>query len=127
MEPFASITGYKPHTYDGRIITFGLTEEENALLKTLVHHKNLEIYAADISSDLVALLSTLIIIKATKLEADDLNLLENYYTEVGEYADETVFWIGSPLPPLYLQRIFKCHNKFDDIVPEIKKILSKTR
>ena len=125
MEPFASITGYKPHTYDGRIITFGLTEEETALLKTLVHGKNLEIYAADISSDLVALLSTIIIVKATQLETDDLNLLENYYTEAGEDAAETVFWIGSPLPTLYLQRLFKCHNKFDDIIPEIKKILLK--
>lgn len=125
MKPFESITGYKSHTYDGRIITFGLTEEETALLKTLVRHKNLEIYDADISSDLVALLATIIIIKATKLEADDLNLLENYYTEVGEDAEEIVFWIESPLPSLCLQRLFKCHNKFDDIIPEIKKILLK--
>ncbi len=125
MRPFASITGYKPHTYDGRIITFGLTEEENSLLKILARGKNLEIYVADIASDLVALLATVIIVKAAKLETDDLNLLENYYTEVGEDAAETVFWIGSPLPTLYLQRLFKCHNKFDDIVPEIKNMLLK--
>ena len=82
MKTFESITGYKPHTYDGRIITFGLTEEENTLLKTLVRHKNCEIYSADIASDLVALLATVIIIKAAKLETDDFNLLENYYAEV---------------------------------------------
>ena len=121
MEPFASITGYKPHTYDGRIITFGLTEEENTLIKILAHGKNIEIYAADISSDLVALLATVIIVKAVQLEADDLNLLENYYAEVGEDADEIVFWLGSPLPSLKLQRFFKCYNKFDDIVLELKK------
>ena len=126
MKKFKSITGYKPHTYDGRIITFGLTEEENSCLKILLHNKNFEIYATDIASDLVALLATAIIVNSEKLEVDDINLLENYYTEVGEEANEIVFWIGSPLPSLDLQSIFKCHNKFDDIVPEIKKVLSKT-
>ena len=126
MKKFESITGYKPHTYDGRIITWGLTEEENSCLKILLHNKNFEIYATDIASDLVALLATAIIVNSEKLEVDDINLLENYYTEVGEEANEIVFWIGSPLPSLALQSIFKCHNKFDDIVPEIKKALSKT-
>lgn len=126
MEPFASITGYKPHTYDGRIITFGLTEEENSYLKILLHNKNFEIYSTDIASDLVALLATAIIVNAAKLEVDDFSLLENYYTEVSEEANEIVFCIGSPLPSLKLQSVFKCHNKFDDIVPEIKKVLSKT-
>ena len=73
----------------------------------------------------MALLATVIIVKAAKLETDDLNLLENYYTEVGEEANEIVFWVGSPLPALELQGLFKCHNKFDDIVPELKKTLSK--
>ena len=125
MKKFESITGYKPHTYDGRIITFGLTEEENSYLKILLQNKNFEIYATDIASDLVALLATAIIVNSEKLEVDDINLLENYYTEVGEEANEIVFWIGSPLPTLYLQRLFKCHNKFDDIVPEIKNMLLK--
>ena len=126
MKKFESITGYKPHTYDGRIITFGLNEEENSYLKILLQNKNFEIYATDIASDLVALLATVIIVKAVQLETDDLNLLENYYTEVGEDADEAIFWIGSPLPSLELQSFFKCYNKFDDIVLEIKKVLSKT-
>ena len=126
MEPFASITGYKPHTYDGRIITFGLTEEENSYLKILLHNKNFEIYSTNIASDLVALLATAIIVNAEKLEIDDLTLLENYYTEVGEDANETIFWIGSPMPSLELQSLFKCYNKFEDIDPAIKKVLSKT-
>lgn len=121
MKNFKSITGYKPHTYDGRIITFGLTEEENSYLKILLQNKNFEIYATDIASDLVALLATAIIVNSEKLEVDDINLLENYYTEVGEEANEIVFWIGSPLPSLKLQRFFKCYNKFDDIVLELKK------
>ena len=126
MKTFDAITGYTPHAYEGRIITFGLTEEENSYLKILLHNKNFEIYSTDIASDLVALLATAIIVNAAKLEVDDFSLLENYYTEVREDADETIFWIGSPLPSLELQKLFKCYNKFDDIVPEIKKVLSKT-
>ena len=58
MKTFESITGFKPHTYKGRIITFGLTESENNFLKILFHSKDIEIYDADIASDLVALFAT---------------------------------------------------------------------
>ncbi len=124
MKTFDAITGYKPHTYDGRIITFGLTEEQNTFIKTLLHNKNIEIYDADIASDLVALFATAIIVNAAKLEPDDFNLLENYYKEVGAEADEIVFWLGSPKPAIELQMLFKCFDKFDDLVPTLKKTLN---
>lgn len=125
MKTFESITGYKPHTYDGRIITFGLTEEQNTFLKILLHNKNIEIYDADIASDLVALYATAIIVNATKLEADDFALLENYYKEVGTDADEIVFWLSSPKPAIELQMLFKCFDNFEDMVPTFNKILNK--
>ena len=124
MKTFESITGFKPHTYKGRIITFGLTEDENNFLKILFHSKDIEIYDADIASDLVALFATAIVVNATKLEVDDFALLENYYKEVGTEADEIVFWLGSPKPAIELQMLFKCFNSFDEIVPTITKILS---
>jgi len=124
MKTFDSITGYTPHTYKGRIITFGLTENENNFLKILLHSKDIEIYDADIASDLVALFATAIVVNATKLEVDDFALLENYYKEVGTEADEIVFWLGSPKPAIELQMLFKCFNSFDEIVPTITKILS---
>lgn len=124
MKTFESITGFNPHTYAGRIITFGLTEEENTYLKILLHNKNIEIYDADIVSDLVALFATAIIINAAKLEADDFALLENYYKEVGTDADEIVFWLSSPKPAIELQMIFKCFDSFDEIVPTFNKLLT---
>lgn len=124
MKTFESITGYNPHTYNGRIITFGLTAEENTFLKILLHNKNIEIYDADIASDLVALFATAIIVNASKLDPDDFALLENYYKEVGNEADEIVFWLDSPKPAIELQMLFKCFNSFDEIVPTITKILN---
>ena len=124
MKTFNSITGYTPHTYKGRIITFGLTEDENNFLKILLHSKDIEIYDADIASDLVALFTTAIVVNATKLEVDDFALLENYYTEVGTEADEIVFWLGSPKTAIELQLLFKCFDNFEEMVPTITKILN---
>lgn len=124
MKTFDSITGYTPHTYEGRIITFGLTKEENSCLKILLHNKNLEIYPTDIASDLVAILATAIIVNATTLEVDDFNLLENYYTEVDTEADEIIFWLGSPKPSIELQTLFKCFDRFEDILPTLSKTLN---
>lgn len=124
MKTFESITGFKPHTYKGRIITFGLTESENNFLKILFHSKDIEIYDADIASDLVALFATAIIVNASKLAPDDFALLENYYDEVGTEADEIVFWLGSPKPAIELQLLFKCFDSLEAIVPAITKILN---
>ena len=122
MKTFNAITGFEPHTYDGRIITFGLTENENTNIKILLHKKNYEIYDADIVSDLVALFATAIIINADKLEHDDFNLLEQYYTDIGSEADETIFWLGSPKPSIQLQLLFKCVDNFEDILPKLVRL-----
>mgnify|MGYP003303510600 FL=1 len=124
MKTFESITGFKPPTYKGRLITFGLTEDENNFLKILFHSKDIEIYDADIASDLVALFATATIVNASKLDPDDFALLENYYKEVGTEADEIVFWLGSPKPAIELQVLFKCFDSLEEIVPTITKILN---
>ena len=125
MKTFNAITGYKPHTYDGRIITFGLSENENSCLRILLHKKNYEIYDADIASDLVALFATAIIVNANKLKEDDFELLENYYTEVGNEADEIVFWIGSKKPTIQLQLLFKCIDNLEDVMSRLINLWQK--
>ena len=123
MHNFNSITGYKSHTYNGRIITFGLTNEENSFIKTLVNSKNFEVYDTNVASDLVAILATAIIVNAEKLETNDLELLENYYTEVNTGANEMVFWIGSPKPSIELQMLFKCFDSFEAMIVGFDKWL----
>ena len=54
-----------------------------------------------------------------KLKEDDFELLENYYTEVGNEADEIVFWIGSPKPTIQLQLLFKCIDNLEDVMSRL--------
>lgn len=124
MKTYNSVTGYEPRTYDGRIITFGLNAEQNQLLKLTLGSINYEFYHTDIASDLVALFATAIIVNAKELEADDLKLLENYYTEVSSEAEETVYWLGSPKPSIELQLLFKCFDSFDEMMVEIRNFLN---
>ena len=125
MKTFNAITGFRPHTYNGRIITFGLTENENTNIKILLHKKNYELYETDLASDLIALFATAIIINASKLEEDDFNLLEQYYTEVGTDADEVIFWLNSPKPTIELQLRFKCFDSFDELISTFIPIMDK--
>ena len=116
MHNFNSITGYKSHTYNGRIITFGLTNEENSFIKTLVNSKNFEVYDTNVASDLIAILTTAIVVNAEKLGTDELELLVNYYTEVNTEAVEIIFWIGFPKPSIELQMLFKCFDSFETMI-----------
>ena len=125
MHNFNSITGYKSHTYNGRIITFGLTNEENSFIKTLVNSKNFEVYDTNVASDLIAILTTAIVVNAEKLGTDELELLINYYTEVDTEAVETVFWIGTPKPSIELQMLFKCFDSFEVITIDLEKVLNQ--
>ena len=121
MHNFNSIIGYKSHTYNGRIITFGLTNEENSFIKTLVNSKNFEVYDTNVASDLIAILTTAIVVNAEKLGTDEL--LVNYYTEVYTEAVETVFWIGTPKPSIELQMLFKCFDSFEEMIPTFEKMI----
>ena len=123
MEKYNSIAEHQYHIYDGRTITFGLTDEENHFLKSISTAKNFEIYDTNIASDLVAILATAIVVNAEKLGTDDLKLLENYYTEVNTEAEEFVFWIGSPKPYIELQMIFHCFDNFEDMAIVFGKIV----
>lgn len=123
MNPFDAITGYRSYTYNGRIITYGLTDEENSYLKILMRTKNYEIYDADIVSDLIAIFANAIIVNAAKLELDDFELLENYYSEVKNEADEIVFWLNSPKPSIELQMLFKCSDSFDELISSLINLI----
>ena len=123
MEKYNSIAEHQYHIYDGRIITFGLTDEENYFLSAIVNNRNFEVYDTNVATDLVAILSTAIIVNASKLETDNLELLINYYTETNTEAEELVFWIGSPKPSIELQMLFHCFDNFEDMAIVFEKIV----
>ena len=123
MEKYNSIAEHQYHIYDGRIITFGLTDEENYFLSAIVNNRNFEVYDTNVATDLIAILATAIIVNASKLETDNLELLINYYTETNTEAEELVFWIGSPKPSIELQMLFHCFDNFEDMAMVFEKIV----
>lgn len=60
------------------------------------------------------------IIVAAALAVESREMVFDYYAEVGDYTDETVFWIGFPKPPHHLRAKFKCYDNFEDFAANLK-------
>lgn len=86
---------------DGRVITYGLIARQNELVCACLPAQGYELYEADIPSDLIAIPARVLIISASDLDADGQKMIFDYYTEIGDCSDETVFWIGNPKPLQY--------------------------
>lgn len=74
----------------------------------------------DAPTDLIVISAAAIIINAAALDAESSEMVFDYYTEVGDCKDETVFWIGSPKPPKHLRTKFKCYESFDELAANLK-------
>ena len=106
-----------------RIITFGLTDEQNELVKANVPAKDYEVFDTDAPTDLIAIGSIAMIIQASELDEDSVGMLFDYYTQINGCTDETVIWLGTPAPPKELQKFFKCYPSFTDIEDKLKYLL----
>lgn len=113
----------KNSDFTGKIITFGLTNAQNALVNSWLPAKGYSLLSTDCATDLVALNATAFIINASSLKSDEIDLLWDYYSEVDGSTDETVLWIGEPTPPKKLQKILKHYKSFDDISENLKYML----
>lgn len=98
MKTFHAPNGENIAIPDGRIMTFGLTEEENELVRNALPAKNYELLDTDAPTDLIAISAAAVIINASALDTDSRDMIFGYYTELGADMDETVFWIGCPKP-----------------------------
>ncbi len=106
------------------IITYGLTAEQNGVVRRELPNKNYEIIECDdCATDLIAVPATTLIINAEKLSQDNLKMIMDYYAEVGDYADETVIWLGNPKPSAALQKTIKVYDNFDSMGENIKGLL----
>ena len=105
---------------DGRIMTYGLDDEQNSLVGGALPTKEYELFVTVEPTDLIAIAATALIINAASLKEDDRNMLFDYYTEVGNCSDETVFWIGEPKPPRSLNRVLHCYDSFDEFAERLK-------
>ena len=120
MQTFLAPNGEYIAVPDGRVITFGLSEEQNNLVKNALPTQGYELLDTDAPTDLIAISAAAIIINAAALDTDSSEMVFDYYTEVADCTDETVFWIGSPTPPKHLRTKFKCYERFDELAANLK-------
>ena len=108
---------------DYRINTFGLTEEQNALVEDNIPTRDYEVLDTDAPTDLIAINCEVLIIYAPEMDQDSIGMIFDYYSQVNGCTDETVIWLGEPKPPKELQKFFKCYDSFDAITDKLKYLL----
>lgn len=105
---------------DDRVMTFGLTKMQNESVGKVLPIKECELYVTDVPEDLIAISASAVIINAEKLSKSNVDMMFDYYTEIGKSADETVYWIGVPEPPRQLQEVIRTYCCFDELSVELK-------
>ncbi len=120
MKTFLAPNGEYITVPDGRVTTFGLSDEQNNVVENALPVKGYELLDTDASSDLIAISAAALIINAAALDIDSREMVFDYYTEVGDCTDETVFWLGYPKPPNHLRAKFKCYENFDELAVNLK-------
>ena len=106
-----------------RILTFGLTEEQNAFVGRCIPASDYTVFDTDAPTDLIALNGTSVIIYAPAMDADSVGMLFDYYTQIGGCTDETVIWIGEPKPPKQLHTVFRVYPSFEALEGKLKYVL----
>ena len=86
-----------------RIITFGLTEEENELVAANVPTKNYEVFDTDAPTDVIAIGSEAMIIYAPAMDQDSIDSIFELYTKLTDVPTKR----SSGLANRSLQRICK--------------------
>lgn len=105
------------------IMTFGLTQEQNSIIESTLPTKDYRIIEADAASDFLALSYSAGIINVSALSTDGRELILDFYREVGDYSDETIFWIDKDSVPRPLPKPFKSFSDFDDLKVNLKYLL----
>ena len=106
-----------------RVITFGLTAEQNALVEENLPARDYEVFDTDAPTDLIAIGCQALIINAASIDSESAGMIFDYYSQVNGCTDETVIWLGEPKPPKELRKFFKCYNSFDAIKDKLKYLL----
>lgn len=108
---------------DYRINTFGLTQKQNQFVSANLPVRDCELYIADTPTDLIAINCEAMIVNAAAMEQDDADMIFGYYQEVNGCTDETILWLGEPMPPKVARKFFKCYDSFDAIKDKLKYLL----
>lgn len=105
-----------------RILTYGLTTEQNEVVKLLRPSKNYEVLDTDAFTDILAIYASAVIVNTEKLACDEYNTLVEYLSDVGDCTDTTTIWLGKAKPPKSLKSV-KYYENFDMASKNLKYIL----
>lgn len=106
-----------------RVTTFGLTDVQNDAVRHNLPVQDYKLFDTDAPTDLIAISAAAIIINATALDQDSIEMLWDFYSQVNGCTDETVIWLGEPKPPAELQKYLKCYTSFAEIERKLKYLL----
>ena len=108
---------------DHRILTFGLTEAQNAWVEENLPTRDYEVFDTDAPTDVIAIGCQALIVNAAAMDGDAAGMIFDYYSQVNGCTDETVIWLDEPKPPKELRKFFKCYDSFDTIKDKLKYLL----
>ena len=108
---------------DHRILTFGLTEAQNAWVEENLPTRDYEVFDTDAPTDVIAIGCQALIVNAAAMDGDAAGMIFDYYSQVNGCTDETVIWLGEPKPPKELRKFFQCYDSFDAIKDKLKYLL----
>ena len=102
--------------------TFGLTDEQIAVVEKNLPVKDCEIMKTDCFSDIVATTEMAIIVIWEKLSADERDLLIGFYSEIAPFS-ETMILIGNVDIPNELKNFVSIYDSFEKFSANMKYVL----
>lgn len=103
-----------------KIITFGLSEQQNKIINSSMPLKDYELITTESYTDVIAIGCSVVVVNAKRLTEEENEVLMSYYDEVAAGLHETIFWIGEPKPSKELMKVIKCYDSFDQFELNIK-------
>ena len=111
---------------NNRIAVYGFTEEQLLLLTEHIPDG----YVRKKYDDAAGLIGTHCIcniICSEGLDANSRELLDSFYLDVGENANEQVIWIDSNTKPPELEGVYFHYNSLSKLLPELKMVLERAQ
>ena len=107
------------------IITFGLTERQNEIIKKSLPSKDYRLIITETFTDVIALTYTTAIVNANNICIDEREMMLSYYEEVSEMLYETICWIDAKTLSAKILKTFRRYKNFKIFEKEAKQFLLK--
>ena len=123
MKTFLAPNGRLIYIPEGRVITFGLSDEENETVRKALPSKEYEVYDADMPQDILAINAGVIIINSDNSSKEAIDMFIDYYYDLVGYTEQTVFWLGKIRAPKKLDRFLKYRSSFEELEKDLKYLI----